>query len=397
MLDLNRTYDRKLNNAAKFDELEMRFGRPDLIPLWVADMDYPAPEAVTKAIMRRAEQGIFGYTSRPDTYYDAMIQWYLRRHNWEIESNWILHSPTVVTALGLLVEELTDPGDGILIQSPVYTPFYDVVLSRGRKVLENHLIMSCSGYVIDFEDLDRKLADAKLMILCNPHNPVGRVWTLEELMKIGKLCLKHGVQVISDEIHADFTFVPNRYTPFASLSEEMRNMTITCLSASKTFNIAGLQSSFVILPRKEDWTRLDQAINRLDIRRNNCFGLVAVEAAYRYGEEWLEQMLDHLQGNIRFIQDYLAREIHEIIPNDPEGTYLLWLDCNALGMDDEGLSYFMIHEARVALNAGINFGPTGSGFMRMNVACSRETLQLAMDQIRDAVDRLRKKKKLKEQ
>lgn len=395
MLDLNRTYDRRLNNAAKVDELEMKFGRPDLIPLWVADMDFPAPEAVSEAIIRRAEQGIFGYTSRPDTYYDAMIQWYLRRHNWEIDSKWIIHSPTVVTALGLLVEELTESGDGIVIQSPVYTPFYDVALSRGRKVLENHLVRSCSGYVMDYEDLDRKLAEAKLMILCNPHNPVGRVWTQEELMQIGELCLKHGVQVISDEIHADFAYAPNRYTPFASLSDEIRDITITCLSASKTFNIAGLQSSFVILPRKADWTRLDQAISKLDIRRNNCFSLVAVEAAYRHGEDWLDKMLVHLQGNIRFVQDYLSREIHEIIPNDPEGTYLLWLDCNALGMDDKELGCFMIHEARVALNAGMSFGPNGSGFMRMNVACSRETLQLGMDRIRDAVAQLRERAEIR--
>jgi len=283
------------------------------------------------------------------------------------------------------VEEMTAQGDGIVIQSPVYNPFYDVIRGRGRQVVENHLIRETSGYALDFEDLDRKLADAQLMILCNPHNPIGRVWSRDELLRIGELCLKHGVRVISDEIHADFVFAPNRYVPFASLSEDINNLTITCLSATKTFNIAGLQASFVIFPRSEERERFDQIMGVLDIRRNNCFSLVAVEAAFLHGEEWLESLLEYLHGNIRFIQDFLAREIPEIVPNDPEGTYLLWLDCSQLGMDDGALSQFMINEARVALGTGINYGPSGSGFMRMNVASSRPVIQQAMERIRDAV------------
>lgn len=388
-IDFNRIYDRSDNHAAKFDELEMRFGRSDLIPLWVADMDFPSPEPVTAALIERARQGIFGYTSRGDSYYEAMIQWYRRRHGWEIDRNWPIHCPTVVTALSLLVAEMTEPGDGIVIQSPVYNPFYDVIRGRGRRVLENHLLRDSAGYVLDYDDLDCKLAEAKLMILCNPHNPAGRVWRREELLRIGELCLKHNVRVISDEIHADFVFAPNRYTPFASLSESISNLTITCLSGTKTFNIAGLQASFVIFPRPEERERFDQALAVLDIRRNNCFSLVAVEAAFRHGEAWLEALLAHLADNIRFVREYLTREIPEIVPNDPEGTYLLWLDCSAMGLNDAELSRFMINEARVALGAGINYGPGGRGFMRMNIACSQQVLQQALDRIRDAVSQHR--------
>ncbi len=383
--DFDRIYDRSTNSAAKFEELEMRFGRSDLIPLWVADMDFPSPEPVTAAIISRAEQGIFGYTSRPEAYYGAMIRWYGTRHDWDIDPRWVIHSPAVVMTLSILVEKMTAPGDEIVIQSPVYNPFYDVIRGRGRKVVENHLIRDASGYVMDYEDLDSKLAGAKLFILCNPHNPVGRVWRRDELLRISEMCLKHGVRVISDEIHADFVFAPNRFIPFASLSVEISDLTITCLSATKTFNIAGLQASFVLFPRKEERDSFDQALGLLDIRRNNCFSLVAVEAAFLHGEEWLDALMKYLAGNIRFVRDYMAREIPEIIPNDPEGTYLLWLDCSALGMDDGDLSAFMINEARVAMGAGINYGPNGSRFMRMNVACSKQVLHQALERIRDAV------------
>lgn len=385
----DRIYDRSGSNAAKLEEMELRFGRSGLIPLWVADMDFPSPEAVTTAIAERASQGIFGYTSRPDSYYEAMIQWYSSRHGWHIDKSWPIHCPAVVTALSILVEEMSAPEEGILIQSPVYNPFYDVIRGRGRRVVENHLIRDGMDYTIDYEDLDRKLAEVKLMILCNPHNPTGRVWRREELMRIGALCLKHGVRVIADEIHADFVFAPHRYIPFASLSEPIRDITVTCLSATKTFNLAGLQASFVIFPLAEERARFDQHLGVLDIRRNNCFSLVAVEAAYRHGEPWLKDLMAYLAGNIRFVRDFLSREIPEIIPNDPEGTYLIWLDCSALEMDDAELSRFMVQEAGVALGAGIVYGPGGSRFMRMNVACARTVLEKALDQIKTAVGRRR--------
>lgn len=388
--DFDRIYDRSMNHAAKVEELEMRFGRSDLIPLWVADMDFPSPEPVTAAIISRAEQGIFGYTSRPEAYYEAMIRWYRTRHGWEIDPQWVIHSPAVVMTLSLLIERMTAAGERIVIQSPVYNPFYDVIRGRGRQIVENHLIRSGSDYEIDYGDLDRKLAEAKLLILCNPHNPVGRVWRQEELLRIGELCVKHNVRVIADEIHADFVFTPHRYIPFAGLSEKIGDLTITCLSATKTFNIAGLQASFALFPRKEEREAFDQALGLLDIRRNNCFSLVAVEAAFLHGEAWLESLMAYLAGNIRFVQEYMAREIPEIVPNDPEGTYLLWLDCSALGMADAALSSFMINDARVALGAGINYGPKGGGFMRMNVACSQKILGQALDRIRDAVVKRRK-------
>lgn len=387
--DFDKIYDRSVNHAAKVDELEMRFGRSDLIPLWVADMDFPSPKEVVAAINDRASQEIFGYTSRADAYYDAMIQWYKRRHKWDIDPSWPIHSPAVVTALSLLVEEMTEAGDAVVIQSPVYNPFYDVIRGRGRMVLENHLIDEGGWYGLDYDDLDKKLSQARLFILCNPHNPVGRVWRREELERIGELCVKHGVRVISDEIHADFVFSPHRYIPFASISEDVQNLTITCLSGTKTFNIAGLQASFVVFPILKEREKFDQALGLLDIRRNNCFSLVAVEAAFRHGDQWLDALVDHLRGNLRFVREYIGNEIPELSANDPEGTYLLWIDCRGLGMDDGELNRFMIDEARVAMGAGVAYGPKGSGFMRMNVACSRSVLEQAMTQIREAVDRRR--------
>ena len=384
-LDVMQHYDRGNNYAAKVEELELRFGRSDLTPLWVADMDLPSPEAVTNAIVKRAEQGIFGYTYRPESYFEAMTAWYRRRHDWEIDCRWVVHSPAVVTTLSLLVEQMTAPGEGILIQSPVYTPFYDVIRGRGRKVLENTLVRNSDGYAVDYEALDGQLAEAKLMILCNPHNPVGRVWKKEELLKIGELCLKHNVRVIADEIHADFAFAPNKYIPFASVSAAIEDITITCLSATKTFNIAGLQASFVLFPRQADKERFEQSLAVLDIRRNSCFNLVAVEAAYREGEAWLDTVLVYLKENLQYVREYFLREIPEISVNEPEGTYLLWMDCSRLGMDDAALSRFMIQEARVALGAGSSYGAAGSGFMRMNVACSRETLNQGLERIRNAV------------
>lgn len=384
-IDFDKIYDRSQNNAAKYEEMEMKFGRGDLIPLWVADMDFPAPEEVTAAMMKRAAQGIFGYTARPESYYVSMTQWYKAQHDWAIELPWVTHSPAVVTTLSILVEQMTIPGDQIVIQSPVYTPFYDVIKGRGCQVVENLLVQTQNGYVIDFDDLDEKLKHAKLMILCNPHNPVGRVWKKEELMKIGALCIKHNVRVLADEIHADFVFAPHKYVPFASLSKDIEAITITCLSATKTFNIAGLQASFAIFPRQEEKERFEQALGLLDIKRNNCFSLVAVDAAYKYGKTWLEGLLGHLKGNLEYAHEYIKKEMPMLIPNQPEGTYLLWIDCRALGLDDTALSQFMIHEAHVALGAGASYGLGGSGFMRMNVACSRKMLHQGLEQMKNAL------------
>ncbi|QZY56262.1 MalY/PatB family protein [Crassaminicella profunda] len=384
--------NRENNFSAKYDELGKKFGRDDLTALWVADMDFMSAKPIIDAIKDRAEQGIYGYTSRPDSYYEAFCEWYRKRHGFNIKKEWIIHSPAVVSSLSLIVREVTQPGDKIIIQTPVYHPFFEVVEKNNRKLVKNPLKKVNGIYVIDYEDLEKKVIDEKVkfLILCNPHNPGGRVWTKEELIRLGEICIKNNVKVISDEIHGELVFGGKRYTPFASISEEFCKHSITCLSATKTFNIAGLQASFVVIPNKCEYDKVDEILGILDIRRNNCFSLVAVEAAYKYGEEWLEQLLDYIEKNIEYVINYCKERIPKIKINKPDGTYLLWLDCKELGMEDDELSSFFINQAEVALNSGIGFGDDGKDYMRMNVACPRSILEEALKKIEGAVNKLEK-------
>lgn len=384
--DFNKVIDRSNNYSAKYDELEMKFGRDDLWSMWVADMDFKSAKPIIDAIKDRVEQGIFGYTSRPDSYYEAMIDWFKRRYDWEINKEWIIHSPGVVTTLSIIMKKFTKPGDKIIVQSPVYYPFFDVVNDHGRELVLNPLKNVDGNYVMDYEDLEKKIDDkVKYLILCNPHNPVGRVWTKEELIKLGNICIDNNVEVISDEIHGDLVYGEKKYTPFASISEEFCKNSITCLSATKTFNIAGLQASFAIFPDKKQYEEFENFLGVLDIKRNNCFSLVAVEAAFRYGEEWLQQLLEYLEGNIEFLINYCKENIPNIKPNKPEGTYLVWLDCKDLGLDDESLNDFMINKAKIALDSGNWFGELGKGYMRINIACPRATLEKGLKRIEKAV------------
>ena len=384
--DFDTVIDRTNNFAAKYDELEVKFGRGDLLPLWVADMDFRAAKPIVDAIKDRAEQEIYGYTARPNSYFDAMIDWYKRRYDWEIKREWISHSPAVITSMSIMMREFTKPGDKIIIQTPVYYPFFSVVQDNDRELVYNPLKLVGENYVMDYEDLERKIDDrVKYLILCNPHNPVGRVWTKEELVKLGNLCIKNKIKVIADEIHGDLVLGGKKYIPFASISEEFANHSITCLSATKTFSIAGLQASTVIFPDKKDYDKFDKILSTLDIKRNNCFSLVAVEAAYRDGEEWLAQLLTYLEDNIKFVIDYCRENIPQIKPNNPEGTYLVWMDCKELGLSNEDLQDLMVNEAKVALNSGNGFGGEGSGFMRINVACPRALLKEGLNRIEKAI------------
>ncbi|AOT70332.1 MalY/PatB family protein [Geosporobacter ferrireducens] len=384
--DFDTVIDRSNNFAAKYDELEVKFGRRDLLPLWVADMDFKAAKPIVDAIQDRAAQEIYGYTARPDSYFEAVMDWYKRRYGWEIKREWICHSPAVVTSMSIMMREFTKPGDKIIIQTPVYYPFFSVVQDNDRELICNPLKRVGEKYVMDYEDLERKIDDGvKYLILCNPHNPVGRVWTKEELIKLGNLCIKNNIKVIADEIHGDLVLGGKRYTPFASISEEFAKHSITCVAATKTFNIAGLQASTVIFPDKKDYDKFEKVLNILDIKRNNCFSLVAVEAAYREGEEWLTQLIAYLEENIQFVTDYCRTNIPQIKPNKPEGTYLLWLDCKELGLNNEELQDLMVNEAKVALNSGIGFGKEGSGYMRINVACPRALLQEGLNRMEKAI------------
>lgn len=387
--DFDQPISRLGTASVKWDQLERLFGEQEIIPMWVADMDFKSPPAVVEALTERAKQGVYGYTIRTQGYYDAIIGWQKRRHNWQVEQEWLSSCPGVVPALSLIVSAFTQPGDKVLLQSPVYHPFYDVIAENGREIVCNELVLQGGRYQIDFASLEQQLQDGvKLMLLCSPHNPVGRVWQRDELIRLGELCLKYNVLVICDEIHCDLVYPGQQHIPFASLSEEFAQNSITCIAPSKTFNLAGLQTSVIILPNREHRNLYNRALKSHALFLENFFAVTAVEAAYNHGEEWLDQLMRYLQGNLDFLTDYLTDQISEIKVIKPEGTYLVWLDCRQLGMDAKQIKQWMYHEAKVALIEGSTFGKNGEGFLRMNIACPRSVLAEALDRIQQAVKRL---------
>jgi len=388
MEQFHKSVDRSEEFSAKYDEMEMKFGRSDVYSMWVADMDFEVAPPIYKAIEKRASQPIYGYTTRPDSYLNAMTSWYTRRYGFDIKQEWLIHSPGVVTSLNVAVRELTEKGDKIIIQSPVYYPFFDSVLLNGRELLDNPLCIVDGKYEMDYTGLEELAKEASFIILCNPHNPVGRVWTKVELEKLADICLRNDVRIISDEIHGDIVFGEARYTPMASLSEAINNITITCLSATKSFNIAGLQASFMLVPRADEFEKIQRFFAMMDMKRNNCFSLVAVEAASSDGEPWLESMIDYVKENMNYVHSFCKERIPEIKPNKPEGTYLLWLDCKSLGFEDEELFDFMTNKAKIALNTGVSFGLQGSGYVRLNLACPRKTVEDSMLSLEKATKEL---------
>ena len=380
--------DRGGNRSAKYDERAKKFGTADVIPLWVADMDFRTAQPIIDACVSKAEEGIWGYTSRPDSYFQAVQQWEQRRKGWTPDISLMSWSLGVVPSLSSLVKLFSRDGDKILIQTPVYSEFYDVAEAWGREVLENPLVETDGKWCIDFNDFAEKVEQCKIFLLCNPQNPVGRVWEPEELRKMAELCVESGTLLVSDEIHSDLIFHGKHHTPTASLSPEIAANTITCVSATKTFNLAGLQASTTIFPNKDMKRAFEEFWGRMDIRRNNAFSCVAMEAAYREGEEWLDQLLPYISGNFDYICDFCAKNIPQIKPNRPDATYLMWLDCRALSMTNEELRDFFIHKAQLGLNEGYTFGHSLAGFMRLNAACPRATLEKAMRQLKAAVDSL---------
>jgi len=389
--NFDKFIDRSDSYAVKYDEREKNFGTSDLIPLWIADMDFETAKPIKDAVLKRAEQGIYGYTSKPDSYFQAFCDWQKKRNNWVVNKKSVSFSPGVVPSLSVIVREFTNADDKVLIQTPVYPEFYDVVEAWDRTVIESQLIEKDGIYSIDFVDFEEKLKQGpKLFILCNPQNPVGRVWTREELTKIANLCLKYNVLIASDEIHSDLMLWGNKHIPTATISKEVSDITITCTSCSKTFNLAGLQASFAVFPNEEAKEKFDRFWKNLEIHRNNCFSLVALQAAYMEGEEWLEQLIPYIEGNIEFIGEYCKNNIPQIKPSKPESTYLVWLDCRDLGMNDDELKNFMVHKAKLGLNSGNGFCRSLEGFMRLNVACPRSVLEKAMRQLDEAVKNLKK-------
>lgn len=378
-------------NSVKWDALEERFGNSDVLPLWVADMDFRAPDAVIEALKEVAEHGIFGYTIRPDSFYDALISWFERRHQWKFTRESIVISPGIVPALSLLVQAFTEPGDNVLIQSPVYHPFFYVVEQNERNLIDNPLQLKDGKYEIDFADLEQKLRDyqCKIMLLCSPHNPAGRVWTKEELIKIGELCKKYDVLVISDEIHCDLIYKGYEHIPFASLSKDFQNISVTCVAPSKTFNLAGLQASALVIPNADIREKYERSLKIENSEMLNSFAVAGFEAAYTYGDQWLDDLMDYLEESVQFLTSFIQKEIPEISVIPPEGTYLIWLDFRKLGFSPKELETFLLNKAKVALNQGSIFGETGEGFARINIACPRATLEKGLHRIKDAVASLR--------
>ncbi|WP_411503282.1 MalY/PatB family protein [Brevibacillus centrosporus] len=388
--DFDKVINRLNTASVKWDEVDRIFGDKDLLPLWVADMDFQVPAPVTDALRARVEHGIFGYTERPESYYEAVIGWMERRHQWSVQKEWICHCPGVVPALSYLVQVFTQPGDKVIIQPPVYHPFTSVVADNGREVVHNPLKYEQGRYFMDFEDLRQKMdPSVKLLILCNPHNPGGRVWTKEELTELGNICLENNVMVISDEIHGDLILKGHKHIPFAAISEEFAQNSIICTAPSKTFNMAGMQTSNIIIPNQEYREAFQKMMSTLVLRMTNTFGVVATEAAYRHGDEWLDQLLVYLQGNLDFLTEYIETHIKGIKVIQPEGTYLVWLDCRELGMDTKGLQEFMGKQAKVAVNQGHVFGPGGEQFIRLNMACPRSLIEEGLERIAKAVSSCR--------
>lgn len=378
--NFDQRIDRKHTRSYKWDQSEKLFGDPDLLPLWVADMDFLSPPAVRSAIEQRAALGVYGYSVRTDSYLESIVHWYRDRHGWEIESGWITDVPSVVTSLSLAVEQFSEPGSQVVLQSPVYYPFYDVIRSNGRQVAKNPLLIRNGQFEMDYEQLESLFQNgARLLLLCSPHNPGGRVWSREELLKLGQLCMDYGVTVVSDEIHCDLALPGHKHIPFASLSPELADITITCLAATKTFNLPGLHTSYTVISNPTLRRKFDSRIKTLSLHMAQHFAQDAVEAAYRHSAPWLDAMLAYVAGNMEYAIDYLAKHLPEVQPLRPQGTYLLWLDCRGLGLDVAGLKELMFRKAKVIFNEGSMFGTEGEGWLRINLACPRSIVEQALE------------------
>jgi len=385
--NFDRIIDRKNTNCFKWDYTKQIFDKEDVIPLWVADMDFAAPDAVVQKLIKRAEHGIFGYSFEPEEYYKVFIEWLEKRHNWKIKKEWIVNTTGIVPAINFAIQCFTEPGDNIIVQTPVYFPFFESIKKNERKVVNSQLRLTGTRYEIDFEDLEEKLkSDVKIMLFCSPHNPVGRVWSQEELQKVGDLCLQNNVLLISDEIHADLILNNNKHIPISSLSAEIQDITISMYAPSKTFNVAGLFTSSIIIPNPEIRKEYKKFMEKLGLHLLNNFGIDAFIAAYKDGEEWLEQLLDYLWKNYEFVQKYLKTNIPQIKAIELEGTYLMWLDCRELKLSQKELVNLFVNKAGLGLNNGTVFGAGGYGFMRLNIGCSIKLLEKALEQLKEAIE-----------
>lgn len=399
--NFDKETDRSNTNSVKWEYIQNEemediihtdqfFGEDRKLPMWVADMDFPVPKPVVDALVARAQHSIFGYTVPGNDYFQSVVRWIGKRYSWEISPKWILNTPGVVPAIKALVRTFVPPGEQVIIQPPVYYPF-NFAIEKNQGVLAfNPLKYENHRYTMDFADLAQKAKDpqVKMAILCSPHNPVGRVWSEEELTRFGEICLENDVLVVADEIHCDLLFEGAEFTPFAAISKEFAQNAVICTAGSKTFNLAGLKHSNIIIPNKNLREQFGQTLVNSGLGGVNIFGMTALEAAYNHGEEWLEQLLTYLDGNLRYMEEYIAENIPQITIVKPEGTYLVWLDCREMGLSIKELKHLMVKEAGVYMDEGYIFGPEGEGFERINIACPRSILADALERIKEAVDRL---------
>jgi cysteine-S-conjugate beta-lyase len=381
--------ERRGTDCVKYDMLETYFGNGDALPLWVADTDFRVPDFIMDALQQRMNHDILAYSYRTDGFYQAIIDWLDLRHSWKIEKEMITTSPGVVSAVSLLIMALSEPGDTVIVQPPVYFPFFTSVKGLGRKMVENPLIIRDGRYTFDFENLKKGIdATTKLLILCSPHNPGGMVWTKAELEELSQICTEHGIFIISDEIHADLVFSGNKHLPIPLISEEIAMNSAVLMAASKTFNVAGLSSAFVIIPNKKIRLKYEQVLNTVHIHSGNIFGNIATEAALRDGNEWLDQLMVYLEENYKFVEAFISSRLPKIKIMKPEATFLVWLDFSAYGLSEKEMFKVLV-DGGIALNHGSKFGTGGDGFFRLNFGCPRATLEEGLHKIESALDHLK--------
>lgn len=371
--------------SVKHDNMMIHFGRTDLLPMWVADMDFKSPQAVLDAAMERCKHGVFGYTFRTDNAKQAFVDWVAKRDNWQITKEQVTISPGICTALSVAVRCYSQPGDRVVIMTPVYHPFHEVVLRNGRELSRSPLCFNGGGYEIDWNDFENRLNGAAMLILCNPHNPLGRVWSYEELKRIGELCVKYGVIIISDEIHSDLMLFKKQHLVMAATSPEIADITVTCMAPSKTFNIAGMLNSLVVATNPELLRKFNEEITTLHLDLGNLFGHITLEAAYRHGEEWLDELTEYLSESVLITEKFVAQEIPGVNFVRPEASFLIWLDFRRTGYSHEEIKYRLINKGLVALNDGLEFGADGEGFMRLNIGCPRSMLLDGLNRIKLAM------------
>jgi len=387
--DFNETVTRENTSCYQYDLRKKYFGTDDVIPMWVADMDFKTPPFIIDAIQKRLNHEILGYTFRGNSFYDSVIKWQRIRHGWKIKKDWIEFSPGVVPALNMAVLAFTDPGDKIIVQPPVYFPFFSAIKNNNRILVNNQLILQNGRYHMNYKDLRSKIDDkVRMIILCSPHNPTGNVWTREELTELADICLNKNILILSDEIHSDLIFKGSKHIPTATLGKEIAKNTITCIAPSKTFNLAGLSTSAVISSNKKLMQKFSRILDHIHAGNGNIFGNIAMEAAYNYGNDWLKNLMSYVHNNLKFLINYLADNIPLIKPVIPEATYLVWLDCRKLGMNKHELKKFFIEKAKLGLSDGPIFGKGGEGFQKMNIACPEEKLKLALARLNKAINEI---------